>query len=158
MNKFHEFSCRTHSNAKNTDVIAEVFLRLFQQQVNIMNWKVRLFDSAVRQDAVERDYHVRLEGMKPAYVIVELEITDPQKYEAYRQMEPATVEKFGGRFLVRGARVETVEGDWAPKRLVIVEFPSAKDAKSWLNSVEYASLKALRHESARTKMIIADAA
>ncbi|HEY2380093.1 MAG TPA: DUF1330 domain-containing protein [Terriglobia bacterium] len=92
----------------------------------------------------------------PGYVIVDLEVLDPEKYEIYKTMVPATVVKYGGRFLVRGGKVETLEGDWSPKRLVILEFPSVELAKAWSDSVEYAPAKALRHQSARSSMILAE--
>lgn len=64
----------------------------------------------------------------PAYVINDMEITDPVLFEEYRMLSPATVAQYGGRFLVRGGRCETLEGDWSPKRLVILEFPSVEQA------------------------------
>ena len=59
-----------------------------------------------------------------AYVIGEIEVTDPTTYEEYRKQVPAVVAKFGGKFIVRGGKVEPLEGNWAPKRVVALEFPS----------------------------------
>jgi uncharacterized protein (DUF1330 family) len=91
----------------------------------------------------------------PAYVVVEVEVNDPVRYEDYKKMVPPSLEPFGGRFLVRGGKVDNLEGDWAPKRLVIVEFPSVEEAKAWWDSTEYAEAKALRQATAKTQMIVA---
>jgi uncharacterized protein (DUF1330 family) len=92
----------------------------------------------------------------PAYTVVEVEVEDPVRYEDYKKMVPPSLEPFGGRFLVRGGRVETLEGEWAPKRLVIVEFPSVEKAKAWWSSSEYAEAKALRQATAKTQMIVVE--
>jgi uncharacterized protein (DUF1330 family) len=91
-----------------------------------------------------------------AYIVVEVEVQDPQRYENYKAMVPASLEAHGGRFLVRGGKVETLEGDWAPKRFVIVEFPSVEKANAWWASEEYAEAKALRQATAKTQMIVVD--
>jgi uncharacterized protein (DUF1330 family) len=89
-----------------------------------------------------------------AYVIAEVTITDPPGFEAYRQMVPATVAKYGGKFVVRGGQLEMLEGNWAPKRLVVIEFESAERAKQWWVSEDYREAKALRQRSAQTNMIV----
>jgi len=89
-----------------------------------------------------------------AYVVVEVEVHDTEKYETYKPMVPPSLIPYGGRFLVRGGEVETLEGEWAPKRLVIFEFPSAEQAKAWWASEEYAEAKALRQATASTRMIV----
>ncbi|MFZ0748969.1 MAG: DUF1330 domain-containing protein, partial [Pyrinomonadaceae bacterium] len=66
----------------------------------------------------------------PAYIVVEIEVEDPVRYEDYKKMVPPSLAAYGGRFLVRGGQVENLEGDWAPKRLVMVEFPSVDQAKA----------------------------
>ena len=66
----------------------------------------------------------------PAYVVVEVEVNDPVRYEDYKKMVPPSLKRFGGRFLVRGGEIDTLEGDLAPKRLVIVEIPSVEKAKA----------------------------
>ena len=58
----------------------------------------------------------------PAYFIVDLEVTDPAGFEEYRQLVPATIQQYGGRYVVRGGATETLEGDWQPKRVVVLEF------------------------------------
>ena len=92
----------------------------------------------------------------PAYVVVEVEVEDPVRYEDYKKMVPPSLEAFGGRFLVRGGKVETLEGAWTPNRLVIVEFPSVERAKAWWSSAEYAEAKALRQATAKTKLIVVE--
>jgi uncharacterized protein (DUF1330 family) len=91
-----------------------------------------------------------------AYVIVQVEVNDPVRYEDYKGMVPASIAKYGGRFLVRGGKTHTLEGDWAPKRFVMVEFPSVEQAKAWWASPEYAEAKALRQATADSKLIVAE--
>jgi uncharacterized protein (DUF1330 family) len=67
-----------------------------------------------------------------------------------------TVEKYGGRFLVRGGQIQTLEGDWKPKRIVVTEFPSIEQARRWYDSEEYRPLKALRSRSARGSVVLVD--
>lgn len=91
-----------------------------------------------------------------AYVIAEVKVHDAQLYEDYKGQVQPTLEKFGGRFLVRGGDTDLLEGDWNPPRLVVLEFPSADDARAWWSSTEYAGPKALRQRSAVTHMILAE--
>lgn len=90
----------------------------------------------------------------PAYIVVEVEVQDQERYENYKRMVPPSLVAYGGRFIVRGGEVETLEGEWMPKRLVIVEFPSAEQAKAWWASEEYAEAKALRQATARSQLIL----
>ena len=92
----------------------------------------------------------------PAYVINDMEVTDPVTFEQYRQLSPATVAKYGGRFLVRGGTVKPQEGDWAPKRLVVLEFPSIELARAWIDSPEYAPARRLRQISAVSRLLIVE--
>ena len=89
-----------------------------------------------------------------AYVVVEIEVLDQERYEEYKQLAPPAIAAYGGRYLVRGGEVETLEGSWSPKRLVIVEFPSVERAREWWRSAEYERAKALRQACARTEMIV----
>ena len=89
-----------------------------------------------------------------AYIIVDLEITEPVEYEEYKNRAGATVEKYGGKYIVRGGKCETLEGDWEPKRIVVLEFENAERAKAWLNSPEYAEPRKMRHRTAKTQMIL----
>jgi uncharacterized protein (DUF1330 family) len=83
------------------------------------------------------------------YLIASIDVTDPQGYDRYRAQVPATVEQYGGRFLVRGGAIEALEGDVIPKRVVVLEFPDAERARAWWNSPEYAPLKTLRNSASR---------
>ena len=89
-----------------------------------------------------------------AYVVVEIEVTDPVRYEDYKQMAEASVAAFGGRYVVRGGLVDTLEGDWHPARLVMLEFPSAERAREWWSSELYRPGKELRQATARSRMIL----
>ena len=91
-----------------------------------------------------------------AYVVVEITVTDPAGFEAYRLAVPATIAAYGGRYLVRGGRSETVEGDWAPKRLVVLEFDSAEQARRWHDSPEYGEVRRLRENAAEFRMVIVE--
>ena len=66
-----------------------------------------------------------------AYVIADIEVTDPAGYEEYRRLAPPTITAFGGRYLARGGTTETLEGDWSPRRCVILEFPSMENFRAW---------------------------
>ena len=73
----------------------------------------------------------------PAYVVVRAEVTDPERFRHYHQLASASVEKFGGRFLVRGGSMVVLEGSWDSPRMVVVEFPSLEKATSWYRSPDY---------------------
>ena len=92
----------------------------------------------------------------PAYIITEIEVTDPVRYEDYKKMSPVSIQAYGGRFIVRGGAAETLEGEWSPKRVVVVEFPTLAIAKAWWSSPEYAAAKKLRQETSTTQMIVVD--
>jgi len=91
-----------------------------------------------------------------AYVIVDITVNDPARYEEYKKMTPASLAAYGGRFIVRGGAVTVLEGDVRPGRTVVVEFPSVERARSWWDSPEYRPAKALRQASASTRMILVD--
>ena len=91
-----------------------------------------------------------------AYVIVEVNVTDPQLFREYAKDVPATIAAYGGKYLVRGGAVDSREGDWAPKRVVVLEFPSLDQARKWYDSAEYAPLLATRLKAASSKLILVD--
>ena len=93
-----------------------------------------------------------------AYVIGEIEVTDPAAYEEYRKQVGAVNAKYGGKFLVRGGRIEPLEGGWSPKRFVVVEFPSMERALEWYRSPEYAPLIKLRQKASRGSLIAVEGA
>ena len=88
-----------------------------------------------------------------AYVIVDVEVHDPEAYRAYQQAVPGTLEQFHGRFLVRGGAVETLEGSWTPKRAVVLEFPSGERARAWYHSAEYQAILPIRKQHATTNFL-----
>ena len=88
-----------------------------------------------------------------AYIIVDVKVTEPEAYERYKATVQQTLEKFGGKFVVRGGHSEILEGDWKPTRLVVLEFGSMERAKAWWNSREP---KKLRQRASITNMIVVD--
>jgi len=93
-----------------------------------------------------------------AYIIVDSEILDPVKYEEYKKLTPQAIAKHGGRFLVRGGQAVTLEGDWRPNRVVVIEFPSLEAARNFYTSVEYTAARRARAGAARMDMIAVDGA
>ena len=91
-----------------------------------------------------------------AYVILDIDVTDPVRFEEYRKLSTAAAAAFGARFIVRGGKTEVWEGDWHPKRFVILEFESAERARAWYDSDLYRPARQLREASARSKMILVD--
>jgi uncharacterized protein (DUF1330 family) len=90
------------------------------------------------------------------YVIVEIDVTDPVGFEEYKKQAAATVHQHGGKYIVRGGKAEVLEGDWNPKRIVILEFPTMERAKEWLNCAEYREPRKLRQVTAKTNMILVE--
>jgi uncharacterized protein (DUF1330 family) len=91
-----------------------------------------------------------------AYVIVEVNVTDPQLFAEYAKDVPASIAAYGGKYLVRGGATETKEGGWAPKRVVLLEFPSIDQARKWYDSPEYKPLLAMRLKAASAKLILVE--
>lgn len=89
-----------------------------------------------------------------AYVIVDINVTDPVRYEEYKSLAAPTVELYGGKYIARGGKAETLEGDGSPTRLVILQFDTTEQAKSWLNSTEYSEARPLRHQTAISNMVV----
>jgi len=93
-----------------------------------------------------------------AYVVAEIEITNPVGYRDYTTTVPATIAKYGGRFLVRGGKAEVLEGEWPERRRVIIEFPSLDAAKRWWNSPDYEKPKALRRAHSNGRLLLLEGA
>jgi uncharacterized protein (DUF1330 family) len=89
-----------------------------------------------------------------AYLVVHVDVHDPDRYETYKAMAPASIRRYGGRYLTRGGAIEVIEGDWTPKRLVLLEFPSMEQAKAFWDSPEYAEAKALRIAATTSEMVL----
>ena len=91
-----------------------------------------------------------------AYIIVEVDVKDPERYADYRTMVPASLAAYGGKFLIRGGQVENLEGDWEPQRFVMIQFDSVDQAKRWWDSEEYREARNLRQAISDTKMIVVE--
>jgi uncharacterized protein (DUF1330 family) len=92
----------------------------------------------------------------PAYAIFDIDVTDPATYEEYKKLAPPAIAAYGGKYLARGGKVDVLEGDWNPTRIVILEFPSAQQALDWIDSPEYREARTMRHTSATTQAIIVE--
>ena len=73
----------------------------------------------------------------PAYLIVEMHVTDMEQYKQYMAQAPAQIKAYGGEYLVRGGRSETLEGDWRPHRVALLKFPSFEQAQAFYRDSEY---------------------
>ena len=91
-----------------------------------------------------------------AYVIVDITVTDPERYEDYKKLAPPAIAAYGGKYVVRGGKSEKLEGNWEPNRIVILQFESTEKAKEFINSPEYREARALRHESASSNLIVVE--
>jgi uncharacterized protein (DUF1330 family) len=92
----------------------------------------------------------------PAYIIVQVDISDPTQYEAYKKLTPDTVKAFGGKFILRGNPVDVLEGSWDHDRLVMLEFPDKETAKRWYHSKEYQAAKEIRRSAAQAKFFLVE--
>ncbi|WP_339880676.1 DUF1330 domain-containing protein [uncultured Algoriphagus sp.] len=90
----------------------------------------------------------------PAFVIVEIDITDSEKYNSYKKLTPATILPFEGKFVLRGNPVKVLEGEWNHERLVMLEFPTKEKAEAWYNSDGYQHAKSVREGAAKANFIL----
>jgi uncharacterized protein (DUF1330 family) len=88
-----------------------------------------------------------------AYVIVDVEVHNPEAYRDYQREVPGTLEPYGGKFIVRGGKAETLEGSWNPQRVVVLEFPSVERARAWHDSPAYQAILPIRVRNARTNFL-----
>ncbi len=88
------------------------------------------------------------------YIIADVRVTDPVVYEEYRRQVSATLDQYGGRFLVRGGAVQPLEGGWDPQRIVVLEFESVERARAWYDSPEYGPLRRLRQSASDGRFIL----
>lgn len=91
-----------------------------------------------------------------AYVIAEVDVHDTALFEEYRRIVPGTIAQYGGKYLVRGGATDSKEGGWAPKRIVLLEFPSMEQARLWYHSQEYAPALAMRLKAAKNRMVLVE--
>jgi uncharacterized protein (DUF1330 family) len=94
--------------------------------------------------------------MTKAYMVVDAKSTDPERMVEYRRLSSIAVDKFGGRFLVRGAAYETLEGQWQPQRLVVIEFESMEKARAFYDSPEYVSARQARAGVSSFDMVLVE--
>jgi uncharacterized protein (DUF1330 family) len=92
----------------------------------------------------------------PAYLVADVDVTDPEAYAEYVENVPATIEAYGGRYLARAGETEVLEGDWRPSRFVIVEFPSVERALEWYWSAEYEPVRAIRIANAESRLVLTE--
>jgi uncharacterized protein (DUF1330 family) len=93
-----------------------------------------------------------------AYVIADIDVHDQEGYQEYIALVPATLQPHGGRFLVRGGSHETLEGEWQPRRLVVIEFPTADDARRWHQSPDYQTAMAIRQRTSTGSLVLVEGA
>lgn len=93
-----------------------------------------------------------------AYVIVDVHVEDPEEYKSYVPRSTALVEAYGGRFLARGGHAETLEGDWQPGRIVLIEFSDLAAARAWYDSPEYQEVVRIRHRASTSRGVIVEGA
>ena len=91
-----------------------------------------------------------------AYLIADVEVTDPAGFEEYAKLAPAAIAAYGGKYTARGGRAEPLEGNWHPHRVVVVEFESVEKVRQWLESPEYAPAREMRHKTAITNSIVVE--
>jgi len=99
--------------------------------------------------------HAQQVKTPPAYVIAEVDVTDPTTFQQYSAKVPETLAPFNGHFIVRGGKTQAVEGE-APKRLVVIAFESAEKARGWYDSPAYKAIIAMRLSSAKTRLFIVE--
>lgn len=92
----------------------------------------------------------------PAYIVVNVDVKDADRYSVYKDMAPPSIAQYGGRYIARGGKCDVLEGSYQPKRFVILEFPSVEKARAWWASAEYADAKQLRQATSTTDMILVD--
>ena len=91
-----------------------------------------------------------------AYLIVDIKVTDPVRYEEYRKLVSPTLTAYDGKYLARGGAVKVLEGDLSPNRTVVVEFPTSARALEWWDSDVYRPIRQIRYESADCKMLLVE--
>jgi uncharacterized protein (DUF1330 family) len=91
----------------------------------------------------------------PAYVIAEVDVTDPTAFQKYADQVPETLAPFGGHYLIRGGKIQALEGE-APNRVVVIAFDSTEKARGWYDSPAYQAIKSLRQTAAKSHILIVE--
>jgi uncharacterized protein (DUF1330 family) len=94
----------------------------------------------------------------PAYVIADVDVTDPERYGDYTERTPALIARHGGRWVVRGGATRVLEGGWNPGRIVVIEFPSVAAALGWFESNDYQEIAAIRREASTARILVVEGA
>ena len=94
----------------------------------------------------------------PAYIIADIQVTDPAGYDQYRPLAAASIALSGGRFVVRGGKVDLLEGAPEPERIVVIEFPDADTARRWYSSEEYQKALKIRQSASRGRVFLVEGA
>ena len=94
----------------------------------------------------------------PAYIIADIQVTDPAGYDQYRPLAAASIARSGGRFVVRGGKVDLLEGAPEPERIVAIEFPDADTARRWYSSEEYQKALKIRQSASRGRVFLVEGA
>ena len=94
--------------------------------------------------------------MTKSYLVVDAKSTDPERMIEYRRLSSIAVDRFGGRFLVRGGPYEVLEGNWQPQRLVVIEFDSKEKAKAFYDSPEYVAARQARAGVSSFDMVLVE--
>ena len=94
--------------------------------------------------------------MTSAYIIANVSVTNPVQYEEYKKWSTAAIQAHGVEVCVRGGKMEVMEGDWQPDRLVLLKFPSMEAARNFNSSPEYGKARAARHSAAIMRMVIVE--
>ena len=90
------------------------------------------------------------------YVIADIEILDGAGFEEYRRQVPGTIARYGGRYLARGGELRVLEGEWTPRRCVILEFPTRAQFDAWWSSAEYQPLRSIRERTTRSNLVVVE--
>ena len=93
-----------------------------------------------------------------AYIIADIQVSDPVAYDDYRPLAAASIARFGGRFIVRGGKVDLLEGEPQPERIVVIEFPDAGTARRWYQSEEYQTALKIRQAASRGRVLLVEGA
>jgi len=93
-----------------------------------------------------------------AYIIADIQVTDPVAYDDYRPLAAASIARFGGRFIVRGGKVDLLEGEPQSERIVVIEFPDADTARRWYQSEEYRTALKIRQAASRGRVLLVEGA
>jgi uncharacterized protein (DUF1330 family) len=136
-------------------IIAPSAISVFDQRLTVAACR-QAFNIAKKTPTATFNSQVEATINMPAYIIVNIEITDPERYAEYIKVVPPTIAEFGGKYLARGGRNERLEGNYEPKRLVILQFDTYEKAKAWWSSDDYHNPKLLRQSASITDMILVD--